>query len=202
MCNGWGVKSVENLIASINNAKSVSLEKWIYSLGIRHIGAISARAIAGIYHSATKFLQSMILISNNDESEVGLIKNYDGFGESAINGIREFFSIEENRAMVCDLIDLLKIVDYKSDYMSDYGNVLVRNIFHGKTIVFTGTMRNFSRNEAKELAIGLGAKIGTSVSKNVHILVCGANAGSKLKTAYDLGIHVINEDEWIQMIKM
>jgi DNA ligase (NAD+) len=185
--DGWGPKSVANLYASIDKAKYISLEKFIYALGIRYIGSRNAQLIAQFYISASKFYSKIqdALDGYYDFAELLIV---DGIGPKVVAALNEFAQEEYNIKIVKDLMNLLHISEAKQ-------NILTSPI-SGKTIVFTGSLKTLSRDEAKEQAQKLGAKVTNSVTSKTDLVIAGDEAGSKLSKAKALGIQVLNETEW------
>ena len=184
--DGWGLKSVSNLFEAINKAKKISLQKFIYALGIRQVGTASAYLIAKHYHNFNVFMNAM------RDKDIALLISIDGIGPQMALDIVEFFEEEHNVEVINKLI---KVVD-----VDDFYEVIAENsVLAGKTIVFTGTLVKFTRNEAKSKAISNGAKVSGSVSSATDFVVAGESAGSKLKKAMELGVKVISEDEFIEM---
>lgn len=184
---GWGKKSVENLFQSINARRIISLPRFIYALGIRQVGAATARLIAQNYHSFANFMADM----QNKDSEKLL--NIDGIGPSMVNDIVEFFQEDHNIKTINALLKEIKIDEFFEQVRQD-------SELSGKTVVFTGTLQAMSRAEAKAKALSLGAKVAGSVSKNTDYVIMGADAGSKAKVAQELGIKILSETEFLSII--
>jgi DNA ligase (NAD+) len=190
---GFGEKSVNNLFESIKVAKNISLERFIYSLGIRHIGESNAKIFAREFKTAQNFLDQLIKIRLNDIDLINKLTEIDGIGGKIIQDISDYFKLEENIVIISELIDILNISEYFE----------IKNIgrLSEKSIIFTGTLAEFSRQEAKYKSEKAGAKIVSSISKNTDYLVTGDNAGSKIKKALELGVKIITEEEWKEMLK-
>jgi DNA ligase (NAD+) len=178
-----GEKSVSNLLKAIEASKSNSLEKLLFGLGIRHVGAKAAKTLAqsfgtmGNLASATK--EELVAINE--------------IGEKMADSIVTFFEQEEAVELVKELTLVGVNMDYKgskpiSAEESD-------SIFAGKTVVLTGKLEQLSRNEAKEKIEALGGNVSGSVSKKTHLVIAGPEAGSKLKKAEELGIEVWDEEK-------
>jgi len=191
LMHGFGLKSAQNLEENINRAKKVSLPKFIYSLGIRHIGETNAKLLADIFGSATEFLSCMRLLGANNNTIYERLDNIDGIGNKTLDTLKEFCSEDTNLNAITELIDLLNIQDYK--------NEIIESALTNKIIVFTGTLTSVSRAEAKAQAERLGAKVSSQISSNTDLLVAGLAAGSKLKKAAELGVKVISEEEWVRI---
>ena len=183
---GWGKKSVIKLFDAINKSKKISLQKFIFALGIRQVGSATAYLIAKHYHNFKIFMDAMI------RKDLALLISIDGIGAQMALDIVEFFKEEHN----IDVINkLLRIID-----IEDFNEVInTSSALFGKTVVFTGTLTKLTRSEAKNKALSQGAKVAGSVSSNTDYVVAGENAGSKLNKAVELGIKVISEDEFNEM---
>lgn len=190
---GWGAKSVDNLFKSIETAKSVTLNRFIYSLGIRHIGENNAKVLAKEFITVENFLNSMELLNNKDSEIYSKLNELEGIGDKILIDVINFFDILENVNTIRQLIKILNIIPYK--------NNTITSRISGQTIVFTGSLLSMSRAEAKASAEKLGAKVGSSVSSSTNIVIAGADSGSKLRKALQLGIKILTEDEWINLIK-
>lgn len=180
---GWGKKSVSKLFDAINMSKSISLQKFIYALGIRQVGTATAYLIAKHYHTFTAFMSAMI------QQDLQLLVSIDGIGPAMAKDIVEFFKEEHNLAVINDLLSVISIEEFE-------GIANTTSEIFGKTIVFTGTLTTLTRSEAKSKALAFGAKVAGSVSTNTDYVVAGENAGSKLKKAQELGVKVITEEEF------
>jgi DNA ligase (NAD+) len=192
---GWGRKSLENLLTAIEKSRNVELGKFIFALGIRHVGEVTAKLLAREYGTAQNWFLMMKNLASNAEngSEIGeRIKNIHGIGEIVAKSLADFFAENHNVEIVEKLLLELKIAEVK---------VVVGNSpVAGKTVVFTGTLSKMSRAEAKERAESLGAKVASSVSAQTNFVVAGAEAGSKLKKATELGVKILSEDEWLALV--
>lgn len=189
---GWGAKSVDNLFANIRKSKNTSLLKFIYSIGIKHIGESNARVLASEFGTAQNFLKFMKALCAGDQDIYTKLNNIDGIGDKILNDIINFFSVQENVDTVTKLIDILNIEEYKETARA--------TALSGKIIVFTGTLQNLSRAEAKATAERLGASVASSVSSNTSFVVAGSDSGTKLKKANQLGVKVIDELEWNKLV--
>ncbi len=185
---GWGKKSVDNLYASINNVRTIGLDQFIYALGIRYVGEATAKLLAKNYTSLDGLLKAM-----QSEDIIAQLENIEGIGSKVAAGIFGFFSDPFNLEMISELQKEVTVTDFIND--------VIDSPISGKTIVFTGTMEKMSRNEAKNTAEKMGAKVSSSISAKTDFLVAGAEAGSKLKKATELGVKVLSEDEWLEMIR-
>ncbi len=182
--DGWGELSFNKLIKSIERSKKITLEKFIYSLGIRFIGEINSEILAKAFENIDNMVSSVN--KNNNLHEI------DGLGPKAISSLNDFFSNKNNLQTVSNLKKILTIIKPELSNQSNY--------FTNKNIVFTGTLTNLSRDEAKYLVKKNGAKILSSVTKNTDYLIIGEKAGSKVNKAKLLGIKIIKEDEFLLKI--
>lgn len=185
--DGWGRKSVENLFKAINERRLISLPRFIYALGIRQVGAATSLLIAKNYGSFLRFMQEM------QEEQIEKLLSIDGIGEAMAMDIVEFFKEEHNLKIIRQLLQEVKIEDFTDTAVYD-------SPISGKTVVFTGTLERMTRAEAKSKAQSLGAKVAGSVSAHTDFVIVGADAGSKAKKAQELGIRVLNENEFLQLI--
>ena len=184
---GWGRKSVENLFSAIKSRKNISLPKFIYALGIRQVGTATARLIAQNFGTWNNFAQDMIL------QETDKLTSIDGIGEAMAKDVVEFFQEEHNLQTIEQLKKYINIEDFADKI--NYETPLA-----GKTVVFTGTLTQMTRAEAKAKALSAGAKVAGSVSKNTDYVIIGADAGSKATKATELGVNIISEDDFLKML--
>lgn len=191
--DGWGKKSVENLFNNIEKSKNVSLPRFIYALGIRHIGEQNAKLLAREFGSYENFIAQMELLKENDSEIYQKLNNLDGIGDKMLVDIIDFFDVKENIELIKNLSEVLNIEDYKE--------TREQSSLTGKIVVFTGSMPTLSRAEAKATAEKLGAKVAASVSSNTDLVIAGEDAGSKLKKAKELGIKIIDEAEWLTLVR-
>ncbi len=185
---GMGKKSVENLLAAIETARNVPLAKLIFALGIRHIGEVTAKLLAKNYGSFAAWFAAM-----QKPEMVQELDTIDSVGGTVVESLATFFANTENVAMLEALSKELHIAD--AEVAQTHAAV------GGKTVVFTGTLEKLSRQAAKEMAEALGAKVASSVSAKTDYVIAGADAGSKLKKAQELGVKILTEDEWIELTK-
>jgi DNA ligase (NAD+) len=192
--DGWGASSVANLFTAIDARRSVALDRFIFALGIRHVGETTARILARAYGNARHFRDQMIAAGQGDTSEAWLeLISHDGIGDTVAEAIVQFFAEPHN----IDVVDALLSVVTAQPLEAVQSNTAVA----GKTVVFTGALERFTREEAKATAERLGAKVSGSVSKKTDLLVAGPGAGSKLKDAEKNGVKVISEDDWLKLIE-
>jgi DNA ligase (NAD+) len=178
-------EGLDKLFASINARREPELDRFILALGIRHVGENTAALFAKTFSTVEAFRAAGIS---------GEFPSINGIGETVTKAVTEFFA---NKRNVDVFDDLLNEVTPKPYVVTVSANSQVA----GKTVVFTGTLEKMTRGEAKAMAERLGAKVAGSVSKNTDILVAGPGAGSKLKTASELGILVLDEDGWLDLVK-
>jgi DNA ligase (NAD+) len=188
----FGETSVGNLLANIEARRTISLDRFIYGLGIRHIGETTAVVMARGYGGVGAFLAAMDKIAARDPEAIEELDALDQIGEAVIEAAAAYFAEDHNRAMVEDLNGQLQVQDAEQPKQD--------TAVAGKTVVFTGALEKLTRDEAKAQAERLGAKVSGSVSKKTDIVVAGPGAGSKLKTAAELGIQVLTEDEWLALV--
>ncbi|MDD3837112.1 MAG: NAD-dependent DNA ligase LigA [Phenylobacterium sp.] len=189
---GYGETSVRNLVAGIEARRTIPLDRFIYGLGIRHIGETTAVVMARGYGSAAHFLEAMDKVAARDPAAVEELDAMDQIGQAVIDAAAAYFAEDHNRRMVRNLVAELTILDTEKP-KSD-------TPVAGKTVVFTGSLERMTRDEAKAQAESLGAKVASSVSRKTDLVVAGPGAGSKLKTATELGIQVLTEDEWLALV--
>jgi DNA ligase (NAD+) len=188
---GWGETSVRNLFAAIDARRTIPFDRFIYALGIRHVGETTARALARAYESSETFLARMIAAAKSRESTAYQeLTRIEGIGEIVAAAIAEFFAEEHNIAVVRGLLRHVTVRPLE--------RINAASPVAGKTVVFTGALERMTREDAKAMAERLGAKVAGSVSKKTSLVVAGPGAGSKLKEAEKLGIEVIDEAEWLR----
>jgi len=190
---GWGEKSADNLFAAIDERRNIPLERFIFALGIRQIGQATARLLAKQYGSLKGWRQAMTAAADPESEAYRDLVNIDGIGPLVSGDIVGFFAEAHNLDVLDDLGALLEVVDFEEVAAAD-------SSIAGKTVVFTGTLGTMSRGEAKARAEALGAKVAGSVSKKTDFVVAGADAGSKARKAAELGVAVLGEDQWLEMI--
>ena len=187
--DGWGKQSVNNLKFAIEEKKKISLERFIYALGIRHIGIENAKLISRYVKNSKNFL----LLSKNDNLKE--IENVDGIGETQIQSIKKFFNLKINKEILSELDKLLAIED--SQKLNDDG--LLRN----KTFMFTGKLMNMSRSEAKNLIEQNSGSVISNVSKKLDFLIIGEKPTKrKIENAKELKIKIITQSEWLKMLNL
>jgi len=190
---GYGETSVRNLFNAIEQRREISLERFIYALGIRHVGETTARALARGYGSWKAFHDAAIKVARGDEEAIAEMDALDQIGETVIEAVRAYFGESHNKGIVERLVREMRRIE-------DAEKPKVGTPIAGKTVVFTGTLEKMTREEAKATAERLGAKASASVSKKTDYVVAGPGAGSKLAEAQKLGVKVLSEDEWLKLI--
>ncbi|MGQ0457062.1 MAG: NAD-dependent DNA ligase LigA [Hyphomicrobium sp.] len=192
---GFGKTSVGKLFAAIEARRKLSFERFLYGLGIRHIGETTAKDLAKAYGDFGALRNAvMAAIDSGRESEAYRdIDNIEGIGETVVDALIDFFCEPHNREALDDLLREVTLAPYERA-------ANVNSAVAGKTVVFTGTLTKLTRNEAKAQAERLGAKVAGSVSKKTDYVVAGAEAGSNLTTAQSLGVKVLSEDDWIALV--
>ncbi|MCV6603256.1 MAG: NAD-dependent DNA ligase LigA [Cohaesibacter sp.] len=189
---GWGATSARNLFAAIRERRSVELHRFIFALGIRHVGETTAKLLARRYGSFAVLREAMRTAKEVDSPSWKDLLDIDGIGEVMAKSIVDFFTEEKNETALSDLLEHVTPQEAEAVQMDTEVS--------GKTVVFTGKLEKLSRSEAKNQAESLGAKVSGSVSAKTDILVAGPGAGSKLKKAQELGITTLSEDDWIALI--
>ncbi len=189
---GFGETSVRNLFAAIAARREISLERFIYALGIRHVGETTAVALARGYGTWKAFHDACLKLAKDDEETKQEMDALDQIGDTVIESLHDYFGEAHNRRRVERLAAQVRIHDAEKP-RSD-------SKIAGKTVVFTGTLEKMTRDEAKASAERLGAKVSGSVSKKTDYVVAGPGAGSKLAEAKKLGVAVFTEDEWAALI--
>tara|TARA_R110002110_G_scaffold85816_1_gene223402 strand:+ start:158707 stop:160788 length:2082 start_codon:yes stop_codon:yes gene_type:complete len=188
---GWGEQSVDNLLQAIEERRNVSLDRFIYALGIRQVGQATARLLARTYGSLEDWRAAMAAAQDQESDAYGDLLNIDGIGESVARDLLAFVHEDHNRQVLDDLDALLDIQPFEQPESDSE--------LAGKTIVFTGTLEKMTRSEAKARAEAMGAKVSGSVSAKTDLVVAGPGAGSKAKKAAELGIETVDEDGWIAL---
>ena len=189
---GYGEVSVRNLMAGVEARRTIPLDRFIYSLGIRHIGETTAVVMARGYGSAEAFLAAMDKVADRDPEAIEELDCMDQIGSAVIEAAAAYFAEDHNRRLVQDLREQLVVLEAEKPKTD--------TAVAGKTVVFTGSLERMTRDEAKAQAERLGAKVSGSVSKKTDLVVAGPGAGSKLKTAAELGVQVLTEDEWLALV--
>ncbi|MDB5635124.1 MAG: ligase LigA, partial [Bradyrhizobium sp.] len=189
---GYGQTSVRNLFESIRRRRQILLERFIFALGMRHVGETTALALARGYGSWKAFHDACLRVAKGDEEAIAEMDALDQIGETVIASIAAYFGESHNRGIVERLTKEVTILDAEKPTSN--------SAIAGKTVVFTGALEKMTRDEAKATAERLGAKASGSVSKKTDYVVAGPGAGSKLAEAKKHGVEVLTEDEWLKLI--
>lgn len=190
----WGDRSVEKLMDSIETRRTISLEKFVYGLGIRSVGSTTAKSLARHFETYDNWFAGMLDIARGNEKVIEEVCKIEKIGPSLIKDVGLFFNETQNVDAIVDLANELTIEETKKVAPPASSSVA------GMVIVFTGSLERMSRNEAKAQAETLGAKVSGGVSKKTDLVVAGPGAGSKAKKAEELGIKMIDEDAWFDLI--
>jgi DNA ligase (NAD+) len=189
---GWGETSARNLFNAINQRRTIALDRFIYALGIPHIGETNARLLARAYGTAKSLRDAMRAAAKGKEEEAHQeLMSHDGIGPIVAEAIVDFFAEPHNVEVFEKLLTEVEATPLAAVRQSPVS---------GKTVVFTGALERMTREEAKAMAERLGAKVAGSVSKKTDLLIAGPGAGSKLKDAQKHGVEVINEAEWFRRV--
>ena len=190
---GFGKTSIDNLFAAIEARKTISFQRFLYALGIRHIGQGNAGLMAAHFQTQDALLSQLDRLDDRTSTTYLSLLAIDGVGEAGANSFSQFVTAPENRSVINNLLEHVSIEPAEA--------VASDNAVSGKTVVFTGKLEKFSRDEAKARAQKLGAKVSGSISGKTDYLVAGPGAGSKLTKAQGLGVKVLTEDEWLALIQ-
>lgn len=191
--DGFGKTSAANLFAAIDERRTIGFARLLFGLGIRHVGETTARLLARTYGSWAAFREAMKSAREEGSEAYEELVSIDGIGPVVAAAIAEFFAEDHNE-------EVLKGLEAALIKIEDAERPAATSPVSGKTVVFTGSLELFTRDEAKVRAEALGAKVSGSVSKKTDIVVAGPGAGSKLTKAKDLGVQVMNEEEWLALI--
>jgi DNA ligase (NAD+) len=189
---GYGETSVRNLFDAIDSRREIALDRFIYALGIRHIGETTALSLARGYGSWQAFHDAALKVAKGDEEAIAEMDALDQIGDTVIEATADYLKEKRNLAAIERLARLVKVLDAEKPKTDSK--------VAGKTVVFTGSLEKFTRDEAKATAERLGAKVSGSVSKKTDYVVAGPGAGSKLTEARKHGVAVLTEDEWLALI--
>lgn len=185
-------EGLDKLFAAIDARRDPELDRFVFALGIRHIGETTASVLARTFGSIEKLQEAGREIAAAADP-MSVFPSVDGIGVTVVEALAEFFGNERNNEALAKLLEQVKPNPYVVTISAD-------SQIAGKTVVFTGTLEKMSRSEAKAMAERLGAKVAGSVSAKTDILVAGPGAGSKLKQAQEHGVEVISEDEWFARV--
>jgi DNA ligase (NAD+) len=191
---GYGDKSIDKLFKAIEARRRVPLDRLIYALGIRHVGETTARDLAKAFGSFAAFrtTASAVATGGKDSAVYRELDDIEGIGATVIDALIGFFGEPHNLKALDDLVAEIEVEAFNRA-------ATLASPVSDKTIVFTGTLERMTRSEAKALAERLGAKVTGSVSAKTDYVVAGADAGSKLAKARELGVTVISEDDWLKL---
>jgi DNA ligase (NAD+) len=190
---GWGEKSATNLFQAIQDRLKIDFARFLFALGIRHVGANNARLLASRYLDINSFLAAMNAAEDRTSDACLDLMNIDGIGPKVAEAIIDFFAEPHNRQVVHNLLSQVTVNAFVPPQR-------LNDKIAGKTIVFTGSLEKMTRSEAKARAESLGAKVAGSVSPKTDIVVAGPGAGSKLDKAKDYGVQIMDEDAWAEML--
>ena len=191
---GWGKSSVDNLFAAIDERRRIGFDRFMFALGIRHVGETTARTLARSYGTPIQLIEAMNNARDHSSDAYADLVNIDGIGDVVARAVAEFFAEPHNLTVVQELAsEHLDIQPLEA--------VATGSPVSGKTIVFTGSLERMTRDEAKAMAERLGGKVAGSVSKKTDLVVAGPGAGSKLKKAEELGVEVLTEDQWFERVQ-
>ena len=183
---------LDKLFAAIDARRAPELDRFIFALGIRHVGSTNAAVLARTFGSIEEFIRVGKETAAQADDPHAVFPSVNGIGDTVIGSLIAFFGNERNDAVLAALLEQVAPRPYVVD--------AAHSEVAGKTVVFTGSLEKMTRGEAKAMAERLGAKVAGSVSKNTDIVVAGPGAGSKLKTAAELGITVLDEDGWLALV--
>jgi DNA ligase (NAD+) len=192
---GWGEQSARKLHDAIELRRKITLDRFIYALGIPQVGQQTAKLLARHYRSFARWQEAMTAAQDQESDAWRELNDIHGIGEDMAADIVGFFAERHNRALLDELRREVDVTDYAS------GPSAANAPLTGKTIVFTGTLTAMSRSEAKARAEALGANVAASVSAKTDYLVVGADAGSKAEKARALGVTTMTEEEWLALAR-
>ena len=192
--DGWQDKSVDNLLAAIEAKRAPDAARLLFGLGIRHVGAVTARDLMKCFATLPRLREVAERAQGGDAEARDELLGIDGVGPVVAEALGDFFHEPHNRAVWDDLLDALDPPPYMVETRA--------SVVAGKTVVFTGKLETMSRDEAKAQAERLGARSAGSVSVKTDLVVAGPGAGSKLKQAFALGIEVIDEAAWAEIVRV
>ncbi|MCP4924275.1 MAG: NAD-dependent DNA ligase LigA [bacterium] len=193
---GWGPRSTNNLFAAIEEKRTVSLDRFIYALGIPQIGEVSAKLLASTYGAYQDWIAAMSQASQGgagSQAYQDLIA-LDGIGEVVAESLLLYINDPKHKVLLSDLVDQGRIHIKEAQKVE---TISQNHPLFGKTIVFTGTLKHSTRDQAKERARSLGMKVTNSVSSKTDYVIAGTDPGSKVKKAKELGVTIWNEENWI-----
>ncbi|HTM78403.1 MAG TPA: BRCT domain-containing protein, partial [Devosia sp.] len=186
-------EGLEKLFNAIDARREPELDRFIFALGIRHIGETTAAVLARTFSSMEKLIEVGKETAAHPDDPHSVFPSVDGIGDTVIEALIDFFGNQRNDDVIDALLAQVRPKPYVLSVSAD-------SVVAGKTVVFTGSLEKMTRSEAKAMAERLGAKVAGSVSAKTDILIAGPGAGSKLKSAEALGVEVITEDEWFERV--
>lgn len=188
---GYGETSVRNLFSAIEARREIPLNRFIFALGIRHVGETNARRLARHFGTFEALRTTAQAASEGSEARAE-IDNIEGLGAVVAEAVADFFAEKHNEDELDALLKYVTVVPMEA--------VAASSPVAGKIVVFTGSLERLTRDEAKAQAERLGAKVAASVSKNTDLVVAGPGAGSKLAKAKELGVETIDEEAWLKLV--
>ncbi|MCI5060170.1 MAG: NAD-dependent DNA ligase LigA [Alphaproteobacteria bacterium] len=192
--SGWGEQSARNLFQAIEKSKTISFNRFIYALGIRQVGEATAKRLASFYKDLPTLRGSMVQAQDPEGEAYQDLISIEDIGPAVADDLIGFFVEEHNQEILDGIEKYVHIETYEQP--QNAGSPISK-----KVVIFTGTLEQMTRAEAKAKAENLGAKVSGSVSKKTDYVIAGKDAGSKLKKAKELGVKVLSEDEWLELIR-
>ncbi|HUC66152.1 MAG TPA: NAD-dependent DNA ligase LigA [Stellaceae bacterium] len=192
---GWGEQSAAKLRDAVEARRRITLDRFIYALGIPQVGQQTAKLLARHYRSFARWRDAMVATHDHDGDAWRELNDIHGIGEDMATDIAGFFAEKHNLALLEELLRAIEVTDYEG------ARAATNSPLAGKTVVFTGTLTAMSRSEAKARAEALGANVSGSVSAKTDFLIVGADAGSKAEKAKALGVKTLSEDEWLALVQ-
>ena len=189
---GWGARSTENLFQAIRDRRNIAFDRMIFGLGIRQVGQTTAKLLARHYGDLPNWRAAMDRAQPREGDDYDELTAIDGIGPVVASDILDFFAEAHNVDLLTDLENVLNIEALEAP--------AAESPVSGKTVVFTGSLLTMTRAEAKARAESLGAKVAGSVSKKTDYVIIGADAGSKARKAQDLGVAILTEDQWRDLV--
>ncbi len=193
---GWGEQKLANLVRAIEARREIPLDRFVYALGIRHIGEVNARALARRYGDFARWREAMLALARGDTKVREELEAVEGIGPVIAESLAEFFAEPRNVELLDRLAAELTILPVAAPAAEEAEALPLA----GRTVVFTGELARMTREEAKAMAERLGARVTDSVSRRTDFVVVGRNPGSKLDRARRLGVRIVDEEEWYRMI--
>jgi DNA ligase (NAD+) len=191
---GWGPLSAQNLFRAIDARRRIPLHRFIYGLGIPQVGQATAKLLARHYITYANWKDAMMAAKDKQSEAFASLLSIEGIGPSVSEDLIAFFDEPHNRTVLDNLLKELVVLDEEIPQVES-------SPFTNKTVVFTGSLQQMTRHEAKVRAEALGAKVASSVSSKTDYVIMGEDAGSKAKTAAELGVKILTEDEWLKMVE-